>query len=342
MTVAVVILNYNGKTHLAQFLPSLLKYSSEADIYIADNGSTDGSLEWLKSNYPSLNCINLQKNYGFAGGYNEALKQVDAEYYILLNSDVEVTPEWIPPIIDLMNSNEQIAACQPKIKAYHQKDFFEYAGACGGWMDYLGYPFCRGRVFDINEEDQGQYDTAQDIFWASGAALFVRSHLFHQIGGFDASYFAHSEEIDLCWRLQKAGYQIKCQPESVVYHVGGGTLNYQSAFKTFLNFRNSLYTLLKNESALKLVWLLPIRLILDGVAGLLFISQGKYDHLKAILKAHWSFYGNFSKTLKIRRKYQILVRHLKRAGKNKLNGRYFNSIVFQYYLLGKKYFKDLL
>lgn len=342
MKVAVVILNYNGQEQLAQFLPGVIKYSPDpVEVVIADNGSTDESLDWLKDTYPNLAVIDLKENFGFAEGYNQALKQIEADYYVLLNSDVEVTPNWIEPIIGRMQSDETIAAAQPKILAQQAKDHFEYAGASGGWLDYLGYPFCRGRIFDLNEKDHGQYNEEANIFWASGAALFIRASLFHQIGGFDGSYFAHSEEIDLCWRLQRAGFVIKCFPQSVVYHVGGGTLNYQSPFKAFLNFRNSLYTILKNEPALKLVWLIPARLILDGVAGFLFISQGKFKHLGAILKAHFSFYGNIIQTLRNKRLYREKVNACRIKETNQLKGRYLGSIVVDYYLRKKRTFKDL-
>ena len=341
MNVAIVILNYNGQKYLEQFLPSVLEHSGEnVAIYIADNASTDHSISWLKQYYPLIPIIELKENFGFAGGYNEALKRIQAKYYILLNSDIEVTPNWISPIINKLEADSTIAAAQPKIKAFNQRTHFEYAGAAGGWVDFMGYPFCRGRIFDVNEKDEGQYEEPHAIFWASGAALFIRAELFHQIGGFDADYFAHSEEIDLCWRLQRAGYQIMCYPESVIYHVGGGTLNYQNAFKTYLNFRNSLFTLLKNESILKLIWLIPARLILDGVAGILFITQGKYDHVKSILKAHGSFYNYFGRTLKSRRYFNALVKS-NRVAKSKLSGRYLGSIVFQFYIVKKKYFKDL-
>ncbi|MEL6945748.1 MAG: riboflavin kinase, partial [Bacteroidota bacterium] len=225
--VAVVILNYNGRNHLEEFLPSVLQTTyANVDIYIADNGSTDDSIAFLEANFPDVKIIRLSQNYGFAEGYNQALKEVESDYYTLLNSDVEVTPNWIEPIMELMERDSTIAICQPKILSYRKKKYFEHAGAAGGWMDRLSYPFCRGRLFDTVERDSGQYDTTQEIFWASGAAFFIRKKLFHEIGGFEGSFFAHLEEIDLCWRIKRAGYKVMVRPKSVVYHLGGGSLNY--------------------------------------------------------------------------------------------------------------------
>ncbi len=339
---AIVILNYNGKEHLEKFLPSVINTIKDTtDLYVADNHSTDDSVNWLRQNHPSITLIELNKNHGFAGGYNQCLEQVDADFYVLLNSDVEVTPGWLDPILRLLNSDQTIAACQPKIRAYTEKEYFEYAGAAGGWIDYLGYPFCMGRIFDVNEKDTGQYDGVRPIFWASGATMVIRADLFHKVGGFDADYFAHSEEIDLCWRLQRAGYKIMTCTDSVVYHLGGGTLNYQSDFKIYLNFRNSLFTLLKNEPVLKLLWLIPTRLILDGVAALLFLSEKKYTNIQAILKAHRSFYRNFFKILKQRRINKKIINEIKIKKRSQLQGRYKGSIVLQYYILGKKRFRDI-
>ena len=342
VNIAVVILNYNGKKYLAQFLPNVIKNSPEAEIIIADNGSTDDSLCFLQKHYPDIRRIEIKENLGFAAGYNQALKQLSKEwdYFVLLNSDVEVTPDWLNPLISMLEKDATIAAVQPKIKAYLQKDAFEYAGAAGGWLDALGYPFCRGRIFAVTEKDEGQYDETQEIFWASGAALVIRAKLFNDIGGFDGDYFAHLEEIDLCWRLKRAGYKIMAEPTSVVYHVGGGTLSYNTPFKTYLNFRNSLYTLVKNESVDKLLWLLPLRLILDGLAAILFLTEGKFEHIRSIIKAHWTFFLNLGKALRKRRAAQQLIAQAC-IGEENTNGRFKGSIVWRYYALGKKTFKEL-
>ena len=339
--VAVVVLNYNGLNWLQSFLPTLIMHTpSIYQIVIADNGSTDKSQEWTNEHYPEVHWLALEANHGFANGYNLALRQIDSEYYLLLNSDVAVDENWLSPMLELLDTHPSIAACQPKILSYHQPNHFEYAGAAGGWMDFLGYPFCRGRVFDVTEEDVGQYDAPQPIFWGSGAALLVRSHLFHGVGGFDPDYFAHSEEIDLCWRLQRAGYEIYAAPAARVYHVGGGTLQYQSAHKAFLNFRNSLFTIVKNEPIGKILWLLPLRLILDGVAGGLFLVQGKWDHILAIIKAHGSFYWQWRKTWRRRIVATEKIKSIS-IGPSKIQGRYAGSIVWNYFILGKKKFEEL-
>lgn len=341
--VAVVILNYNGQAYLEQFLPSVLATTyPNYELLVADNGSLDNSLAFLRENYPNIKSIDLKGNHGFAQGYNLALRQAEAPYYILLNSDVEVTPGWIEPIIELMERDPTVGACQPKIKAYRHRNYFEYAGASGGWLDALGYPFCRGRIFAVTERDSGQYEDTQEAFWATGAAFFVRSRLFHGLGGFDPDYFAHSEEIDLCWRIKRAGYKVMVRPRSVVYHVGGGALNYNTPRKTFLNFRNSLYTLVKNEDGRRLLWLLPLRFLLDGLAGGLFLFQGKFSHIRSILQAHASFYANFGKKLKKRRQLRETIQKMSISPvPNLKTGRYPGSIVWQYYARGKHYFKNL-
>jgi riboflavin kinase/FMN adenylyltransferase len=340
--VAVVILNYNGRTYLERFLPFLLESTyPNLEIIVADNASTDDSIEFLEEHYPQLRLIELPQNYGYAGGYNEALKQVQGvDYYVLLNSDIEVTPGWIEPIIQVMESDQTIAAAQPKILSFDNKDSFEYAGAAGGWLDTLGYPFCRGRVFGHTETDTGQYNSTQEVFWATGAALFIRSELFHRIGGFDADYFAHAEEIDLCWRLKRAGYKVIVRPQSVIYHVGGGTLSYNTPRKTYLNFRNTLYTIYKNETAEKLLWLLPLRLVLDGLAAGLFLSQGRIDHIRAIVQAHWSFFPQW-RVLKQKRKEAARRVEASRILPENHQGRYTRSIAMDYYGRGKRHFKDL-
>lgn len=292
--IAVVILNWNGKSFLEQFLPSVVKFSTNAQVIVADNNSTDDSITFLQTNYPKIDIIQLDKNYGFAGGYNKALNQIDSEYYVLLNSDVEVTENWLTPMVELLDNDQSIVACQPKIKAYHNKTHFEYAGASGGFMDKYGYPFCRGRIFDNLEEDKGQYDNVTEVFWASGACLFIRSKEYHEIGGLDEFFFAHMEEIDLCWRLKNQGYKIMVCPSSIVYHVGGGTLNKVKPQKTFLNFRNSLLTLHKNLPKEKRLSIILTRLCLDSIAGAKFLVSGKPNHTWAIVRSHFSFYGAIS------------------------------------------------
>lgn len=291
--IAVVILNYNGQKHLADFLPSVIQYSSDATIYVADNASTDCSLELLKTAFPSVKIIELKENHGFAQGYNEALEFVEAEYYVLLNSDVEVTPNWIEPVIELMNNDKTIAACQPKIKAFHQKSHFEYAGAAGGFIDHLGYPFCRGRIFQEIEQDLKQYDDNHEVFWATGACMFVRAEVFHQVGGFDGDFFAHMEEIDLCWRIHHAGYKVYACGSSEVYHVGGGTLHKSNPYKTFLNFRNGLAMLYKNHPDKGFSLAIFTRLILDGVAGIKFLLFDSWEDCWAVARAHFDFYAHF-------------------------------------------------
>lgn len=291
--IAVVILNWNGKDFLEKFLPSVTSYSNDfTEIIVADNASTDDSINFIKNNYPDIKLIINKKNYGFAKGYNEALKKVNAEYVVLLNSDVEVTPHWIEPVIELMDADKSIAACQPKIKDYNNKKYFEYAGAAGGFIDYLGYPFCRGRIFNHLEEDKGQYDDVTEIFWASGACMFVRMEYYNKIGGLDNHFFAHMEEIDLCWRLKNLGYKIMFTPYSTVYHVGGGTLNKIKPQKTYLNYRNNLFLLHKNLPKQTRTWTLFQRLVLDGVAGIKLLLEGKPKHTLAIIKAHIDFYKN--------------------------------------------------
>lgn len=340
--VAVVILNYNGKKHLQQFLPSVLACAyPNFEIVVADNASTDDSVAFLKKHFPDVRLIRLPANYGFALGYNMALEEIQSDYYVLLNSDVEVTPGWIDPIIELMERDPTVAACQPKIKSYVEKNKFEYAGASGGWIDYFGYPFCRGRIFAVTETDHGQYNDTQEIFWASGAALFIRANLFHNIGGFDGDYFAHAEEIDLCWRLKNAGYKVMVRPRSVVYHVGGGTLTYNTPFKAFLNFRNNLFNLLKNEPAHRLPQLIIARLLLDGLAAVLFLTQGKIKHIGSILKAHGHFYRDFFKNLRKRKEYRELIQKVSISAEPNTKGRYQGSIVWQYFGLRKRSFRQL-
>lgn len=289
-SVAVVILNYNGEKLLGSYLPSVLKTSyPNIKIYVADNASKDDSVEFLRNNFPQISLIELQQNHGFAKGYNLALEDLEEEYFVLLNSDVEVTNGWLEPLINLMEANKNVAAVQPKIKSHRKQEYFEHAGAAGGWIDFLGYPFCRGRIIDTVEVDKGQYDQVTEIFWASGACLAIRAPLFKTFGGFDPDFFAHMEEIDLCWRMKRAGYKIMFTPKSVVYHFGGGTLGYQSPYKAYLNFRNNYYLLLKNENALRMAYLMPIRLMMDAAAAITFLLQRKWLHAQAVVGAFFPF-----------------------------------------------------
>ncbi|MBR5541159.1 MAG: glycosyltransferase family 2 protein [Bacteroides sp.] len=289
--IAVVILNWNGVGMLQKFLPDVVKYSQgeEVEICVADNASTDSSVAYLEENFPDVRLIILDKNYGFAEGYNRALQQVESVYVVLLNSDVEVTPHWLDPLVEYMDTHPEVAACQPKIRSERNKEYFEYAGAAGGYLDKYGYPFCRGRIFDVVEKDQGQYDTIQPIFWATGAALFVRMNDYQEVGGLDGRFFAHMEEIDFCWRLRSRGRGIVCIPQSVVYHVGAATLKKENPRKTFLNFRNNLLMLYKNLPEKDLKYVMFVRGILDGVAALVFLLKGEKEAAKAVLQARKEF-----------------------------------------------------
>ena len=330
--IAVVILNWNGKSFLTKFLPSVINFSEQADIIVADNASTDNSVGYLNENFPTVKTLLLDQNYGFAGGYNQALKQVDAEYYVLLNSDVEVTENWLAPLLVLLEKDPTIAACQPKIKAYHNKSHFEYAGAAGGFLDKYGYPFCQGRIFDTVEKDTNQYPECAEVFWASGAALFIKAKAYHEIGGLDEFYFAHMEEIDLCWRLKNRGYRIMFCPTSTVYHVGGGTLNKINPKKTFLNFRNSLLTLHKNLPKNGRLSKIIIRLCLDALAAVKFLIEGKPTHVWAIIRAHFSFYSAITQNIAKRHP----VEHPNLVGMMNI------SIVKEYFINKKKTFDKLL
>lgn len=293
--VAIAILNWNGAELLKRFMPSVLAHTSGTKIYVIDNKSTDNSLDVLRNEFPSVSIIQNDGNLGYAGGYNKGLKGIDQEYVVLLNSDVEVSPDWIKPLVQQFQTNPKLGALQPKVKDLNKQTHFEYAGASGGFIDYLGYPFCRGRIFFDLEKDNGQYDTYRKVFWATGACLMVRKSLFEKAGGLNELLFAHMEEIDLCWRMQHLGYEIGCEPQSVVYHLGGGTLNKQSAKKTYLNFRNNLVIMFLNmpnhEAFLKIM----MRLVLDGLAGIKFLLDRQPDHCLAVIKAHFSFYGLFGK-----------------------------------------------
>lgn len=331
--VSVVILNWNGKKYLEKFLPSVINSTYQnLEIAVADNASTDDSVTFIKENFPSVSIINNRENYGFAGGYNIALSQLTSNYFVLLNSDVEVVPNWIEPIIELMESDELIAAAQPKIKSYHNKSSFEYAGAAGGFLDQYGYPFCRGRIFDTLEADNGQYNATSEIFWASGAALFIKRSCWEKVSGFDADFFAHMEEIDLCWRLKNLGYKIMYCPTSTVYHVGGGTLQAENPYKTYLNFRNNLAMLLKNLSGFKAFKVIFIRFWLDLITLLKFLAEGRFKHALAINKAHTSFFGDFSRNKRKR---------VKGAAAANRTGLFKGSIVWHYFVKKRKYFTDL-
>ncbi len=310
MTTAVVILNWNGKKMLERFLPSVTLHSTgDTEVIIADNGSTDDSLAFVREHYPLLRIIELDKNYGFAGGYNRALEQVEADYYVLLNDDVEVTPNWIEPVIAQMEQHPQTAICQPKLLMYDQRDTFEYAGGAGGFIDKYGYPFCRGRMFTTLEQDRGQYDDPCPIFWASGAAMFVRSSVWKELGGLDDDFFAHMEEIDFCWRAKNAGYEVEYCPHSVVYHVGGGTLPKSNPHKTYLNFRNNMALLYKNLPQSRLAWVMVCRVVLDYVAAFKFLMERKPKEFSAVVQAHRAFYKWMPrlKVKRLRRQQQLPV-----------------------------------
>jgi len=331
LKIAIVILNWNGKKLLEKFLPSVVSFSSQqAEIYVADNASTDNSIAYVKTFFPSIHIIENTTNGGYAKGYNDALQVVNADVYCLLNSDVEVTKNWLNPVIDILKKEPKTAIIQPKLLDFKDKTKFEYAGAGGGFVDLYGYPYCRGRVFNQLENDNGQFNDTSAIFWASGACLFIRSEVYHKVGGLDEDYFAHQEEIDLCWRTQNIGYAVKYVGTSVVYHVGGATLQETNPQKTFLNFRNSLLNVVKNVPKKWFLFVIFSRLLLDGIAGIKFILELRPIHTLAILRAHLSFYANFLKFLKKRKtlfKKQNYYKH--------------TSIVWQYFVLGKRKFEEL-
>ncbi|WP_396601227.1 glycosyltransferase family 2 protein [Algibacter sp. R77976] len=329
MKLAIVILNWNGKKLLDQFLPSVIQHSQGADIYVADNASTDDSIAFINSNYPTITVIQNKENGGYAKGYNDALKTVEADVFCLLNSDVEVSPNWLEPVLETFKANPKTAIIQPKILDYKNKAYFEYAGAAGGFIDKYGYPYCRGRIFETIEKDEGQYNDTTEIFWATGACLFIKSKLYKDLNGFDEHFFAHMEEIDLCWRAKNLGHSIKYVGTSKVYHVGGATLNETNPKKTYLNFRNSLITLTKNANGFVLGKLF-VRLILDGIAGIKFLFALKPKHFIAILKAHFSYYTHLNRVLKQRK-----------ATKNKINYYSRTSIVFDYFVTKKRDYKSL-
>jgi len=337
----IIILNYNGEEFLETYLPSI-SYSSSGDfdLTVIDNNSSDNSVDFIEKWYPEIKILRLQKNYGFAGGYNRGTKNIDSKYLVFLNSDVEVNMNWIDPLVQMMEKDESIGISCPKILDLRTSEKFEYAGAAGGMIDYLGYPFCKGRLYDQIEEDRGQYDGISEIFWASGAAFVIRNKLWQELEGFDETYFAHQEEIDLCWRVKRAGYKVMINTDSVIYHLGGGTLSYDNPRKVYLNFRNNLTTIIKNESGLKLLWLFPTRLFLDGVAGLFFLVKGKPKNTGSVIKAHFSIYAKFFSILQRKKHYNQLIRKFKIADSN-LTGKLSKSTLFAYYLKGNKKYSEL-
>lgn len=329
MNIAIVILNWNGEELLEKFLPSVVNNSKQASIYVADNASSDDSIMFVKTNYPEIHIIQNKTNAGFAKGYNEALKTIDADMYCLLNNDVEVSENWLRPIVNTFEEEKNTAIIQPKIRDYKNKLFFEYAGAAGGYIDKYGYPYCRGRLFNTLEKDHGQYDDKVEIFWASGACLFIRASVFKKLKGFDTHFFAHMEEIDLCWRAKNLGYSVRYVGDSKVYHVGGATLNQLNPKKTYLNFRNSLFALTKNASGY-LFPLVFVRLILDGLAAGLFLFERKPKHTMAVFKAHMHFYYHLKRLLKQRRFIKPTIKYYQKP-----------SVVIDYFVKGKKDYKNL-
>lgn len=338
MRTAVVILNWNGEKFLNQFLPVLLRNTQlpGVDIYVADNASTDNSLSLIEEQFPTVKTLLLDKNYGFAGGYNKALAQINADYFVLLNSDVEVTENWLQPLLNYMNENADVAACQPKIKSFYNRDYFEHAGASGGFIDYLGFPFCRGRVVGTAEMDRGQYDTVIDVFWATGACLLIRSELYNQVGGLDDEFFAHMEEIDLCWRLKGQGFRIVCIPQSEVYHVGGGTLQVEHPHKTYLNFRNNLLMLYKNLSQKSLSNIMRWRMLFDYAAAFQLFVTGKPQNAKSVLEARKDFKKMLPGFVDKR------IENLSSATRTDFPEMLRKSIVIEYYLKGNKTYSKLI
>lgn len=332
---AVVILNYNGAGMLRRFLPSVIEYSHEASIYVADNGSSDESCDVVRNEFPAVKLMVLDHNYGFAEGYNRALAQVDEEYAVLLNSDVEVTRGWLSPMTQFLDSNPEVAACQPKLLSFKQKDFFEYAGAAGGFIDKWGYTFCRGRIFNTVERDSGQYDDTTDVFWATGAALMIRNEVYKNNGGLDGRFFAHMEEIDLCWRLRSRGYRIACVPQSHVYHVGGATLKKENPQKTYLNFRNNLLMIYKNAPDCQLKKIMLFRKVFDNVAALKFLASGDYAAFKAVRKARRDFKAMRSGYDKVR------AENMKLAVTTRIPEVLKSSILYKYYLGFKHTYSSL-
>ncbi|MEN8229844.1 MAG: glycosyltransferase family 2 protein [Bacteroidota bacterium] len=335
--VSIVILNWNGKAYLKQFLPAVVRHTNVpgAEIVVADNGSSDESVKYLEEEWPGIRVIKLEDNHGFSGGYNRAFEQLDSTYFLLLNSDIEVTPGWLEPLVEQMKRDNNVAACTPKIKDFNRQTHFEYAGAAGGYIDRYGYPFCRGRIFDHLEEDQGQYDDHTEIFWGSGACLLVRSELYKKAGGLDEQFFAHMEEIDLCWRLKRMGYAIHFVPDSTIYHVGGGTLGRDNPMKTFLNFRNNLLLLHKNLPVRKHRRIIFTRMVLDAVSAFRFLLGGARKEFWAVFRAHIAYYG-------MKSSYSGTKNQNKSTGNNVLvDGIYPGSIVVDFFLKRRRKYSDL-
>lgn len=333
MTLSIVILNYNGRHYLEQFLPTVLLYSKGHEVIVADNASTDDSVAYMKSEFPNVRLIENAENGGFAKGYNDALKQVDTDLYLLLNSDIEVTEDWLLPLLAEMR-NPEVAGVQPKVLSHNIRDQFEHAGAAGGYLDRNYYPFCRGRIFEHTEKDRGQYNTRAEIFWASGACLLIRREDYWNAGGLDEDFFAHMEEIDLCWRIKRSGKKFICNPKSTVYHVGGGTLSYFSPFKTYLNFRNSLFMIIKNHEG-PILPMIFWRLCLDGLAGVRFVAGGEWKQLNSLWKAHRDMYKNLSKMLKKRKALKAKYSSMNRVGLESKN------LLIQRFAFGRKKYSDL-
>jgi len=333
--IAIVILNFNGLKHLKQFLPSVIEYSAQSDIIVADNASTDESVNWLKANHPQIKLILLDQNFGFCEGYNRAMSFIDNEYCVLLNSDVEVSHNWLNPLRDELDKNPHVAAVQPKILSFNNKDHFEYAGAAGGFIDKMGYPFCRGRLFDATEKDNGQYDKPLKVFWTSGACMMIRTKLFKNLGGFDQDFFAHMEEIDLCWRLQRADYMLMNVPASKVYHLGAGTLPKDNPRKTYLNFRNNLDLISRHWTKKELILKLPLRIIMDWFAAGLFLFNGIPRHSLAVFRAQFRF------LIKINSIYRKRKELSGKLSKPALTTIYQGMITVDYFIEGKRKFSEL-
>jgi hypothetical protein len=334
MKVGIVILNWNGQQLLERFLPPLIEFSKGHHIYVADNASTDSSISYVQQFFPQVSIIKLASNKGFAGGYNDALKQVEENVYCLLNNDVEVTPGWCDVVSDQFTKNPDVAVLQPKIKDLNNKTFFEYAGAAGGFIDRYAYPYCRGRIFNVIEEDHGQYNDPLDVHWASGACLFIRKEVFIEVGGMDESYFAHQEEIDLCWRIRHLGYRVSIVTMAEVFHLGGGTLQHSNPRKTFYNFRNSLFNIVKNDFSKNWVLILLTRMILDGIAAVKFLFEFKPSHFVAVLKAHFDFYLNLKSKIKARQVFKL------KCGDNEVSNSHL-SIVYQHFVNNIRFYTSL-
>lgn len=337
----VAILNYNTVNHLENYLPST-SFSSKNSFstVVIDNASNDGSQAYISEWHPEIELVQLDKNYGFAGGYNQGLKNVQSKYIALLNSDVQVSENWLDPLVEFLDGHPGYGAVMPKIRSFNEKEYFEYAGASGGYLDFLGYPFCRGRIFDFLEKDDNQYDSQESIFWVTGAACLIRTELFKKLGGFDEDYFAHQEEIDLCWRMHRAGYKLGVVPSSTVFHLGGGTLDYGNSRKVYLNFRNNLFTLFKNLTIPKLLWVIPLRLILDGIAGVKFLFGANIRSVLSIIKAHIHFYLALVSLIKKRKRYSEKILAVK-VGEENLDGMVEKSILFEYFVKGNKTFSKI-